>query len=255
MVFSLLLAACASDDKPSNRYRSDNSENRPLVEGKYTLSGDREEMETYRNEVPENRRRENDELALVMGGMSGYEKTPSQVREEFDSLLRKRREKFQNGLQREREDFTKVERKSREDFLKAQSDQRKEFMSTKHQKEEQSEFHRALDDKRKEYMGNQREKRDDFESDVRERRKNFEDYVRGKRIQFEQEYRSYVKKYNEHKTAESDKKRRQEEQERKAADGSGEKPRSAAGTDAEALRNELRQFDQVPGSKLGTDDE
>lgn len=199
---ALGLAACASKSQPENTYRPP-GEDRPLVDDKYSLQADRKAFDEMRSQVPPDKKRENDELALILGMMAETKRPPSEIRNQFDSVLRKKRQQFDKDMTKEREIFTKEERKKREAFLKAQQDERSAFTRQKTDRETKNRFYKELDEKRSEFMSVERDRRADFESDVRERRKSFEDYIREKQNEFNQEHRAYTKRYEEHKKAEA----------------------------------------------------
>jgi hypothetical protein len=253
------LVACSSSSP--NSYHQDESQ-RPLVDDKYSLQADRQAMESLRSQVPADKKRENDELALVLGMMSEVKKKPMDIRGQFDSILRKKRALFDKDISKEREVFTKEERKKREAFLKAQKDQRDFFGKEKHTREERAEFFHDQDAKRSEFFADERDKRGDFESDVRERRKNFEDYVREKQNDFNQEHRAYTKRYE-------DMIKEQEKAKKAAAAGSASDnsyvqpgqssasasspavmPTPAVNTEAQDLENELEKLKGKSGSHL-----
>lgn len=183
---------------------SSQNENSPLVDEKYSLAADRKELEELRGNIPEEKRKENDELALLNQLFADSTKSPSQIREKFDSLLRKKRELFQKDMTKTRETYVKDERKRREAFNKEQDEARHEFKKRKTTREENTEFYADLDGKRKEFASSERAKRDEFEADMRDKRKNFEDYAREKSSEFHQELRAYTKRYEEQKKAKAE---------------------------------------------------
>lgn len=174
-------------------------EDRPLVDEKYSLTADRKAMNDLRNQIPSEKKKENDELAFVLGLMSEVKKPPSEIRSFFDQALKKKRDLFSKDVKAEREEFTKNERKEREKFLKELSETRQAYQRGKHSHGERSEFYRDLDARRSEYFSRERDRRNDFESNITERRKNFDDYTREKTHEFNQDHRAYVKRYEEWK--------------------------------------------------------
>lgn len=186
---TLVLGACAS----TNESKVD----APLVEDKYKLSVDRAAYEKLREEIPAEKRRENDEVAFVMQWMGEVKRPPGEVREKFNSALSKKRNLFQKDMEKRREAFVKKERKDREDFQREQTRQRENFVSMKRKPEERKEFFDDLDLRRKDFNAAQREFRDEFEAEIRDRRKNFEDYTREKTNEFNQEHRVYTKRYED----------------------------------------------------------
>jgi hypothetical protein len=198
---SLLIAGCQSRETAENKYEPAKP-NSGLVENKYSLTNDRQAFDEIRAAVPEQKRRENDELAFVLNLLTEIKLPPSEIRSKFDTVVRKKREAFDKDARKEREEFNKQERQKREDFLKNQDSARKEFNAIKRSKDERDRFFGNNDEARKNYFANQREKRDDYESSIRERRKNFDDYIRERQNYFNQELRSYSKKHEEFKKSE-----------------------------------------------------
>lgn len=199
LFLAVILSACSSsNDRSDNTYRRA-SDDRPLVDEKYSLSADRQAFDEMRAQVPADRRRQNDEMAFILGLMSEVKKSPSDIRSQFDQVLRKKRQQFDKDINKEREIFTKEERRKREAFLKSQQEERTSFNREKHDRETKNQFYKTLDERRSEFFSVERDRRADFEADVRERRKNFEDYAREKQNEFNQELRSYSKRYEEYK--------------------------------------------------------
>lgn len=196
LIFLGLLGCASSSEKGSNQYQSADGD-RPLVDAKYSLAADREALNEMRSQVPEDKKKQNDEMAYLLGLFANPEKSPSEIRQQFDTLVRKKRGQFDKDITRERENFNKSERKKREDFLKEQKQVRDDFNKTKQDRDKKSDFYRDQDQKRSEYFADERDRRNDFESDVRERRKNFEDYVREKTTEFNQEHRAFSKRQEE----------------------------------------------------------
>src|SRR5688572_12945619 len=98
----LFMTACQTGGKSANTYRSAD-EPRPLVDSKYSLSADRAALEEMRKDVPEEKKQENDELAYLLKLTEEVKRPPSEIRTQFDSVLRKKRELFNKDLKKERE--------------------------------------------------------------------------------------------------------------------------------------------------------
>ncbi len=243
-----LLAACSSTQEESkNTYRQGGD--RPLVDDKYSLRADRAEIENLRAQVPEQTKKQNDELAFILSLMSDPKRQPSEIRSQFDQLLRKKRDLFDRDVKAERENFTKEERKKREEFLKGQQKQREEFNRGKRSREERAEFYKGLDEKRSEFFSVEKERRADFESDVRERRKNFEDYARQKQNEFNQEYRAHSKRHEDWKKEQS------RQRPGSVPSSSNMNPSNSLAaqaflSDAEELERELQELQSRPGTRL-----
>jgi hypothetical protein len=192
--FIALNLSCRSS--PSNTGNPQNLD-KPLVDEKYSLTADRKSFDELRKDIPAEKRKENDELALTSSLFADESKSPSQVREKFDSLLRKKRELFQKDMNKLRETYSKEERKRRESFVKQQDEERASFQKKKVTSSERTEFFNELETKRRDYYAEERSKRDEFEETMRDDRKNFDDYTREKSNEFNQEHRAYVKRYEE----------------------------------------------------------
>lgn len=237
------LSGCRSSSVKDNTYREGKAAPQTLVDEKYSLAEDRKQLEELRQQVPAEQRTKNDELAFVLNLLSEVKRPPSEIRNRFDSAVRKRRDLFNKDAGREREDFTKQERKKREDFLAEQKKNRDEFLVLKPKKDERDEFFQRSEEKRKSFFQNEREKRSDFESDMRERRKSFEDYVREKTDAFNQELRSYSKKYDEMR-----KRERETQQQTQSKGASWQRPNTS--DEVKSLEAELLEGMGIPATAL-----
>lgn len=196
IVLGVFLTGCQISSKKEASSASQN-ENKPLVDEKYSLTADRQALDVLRKDIPPEKKKENDELAFMQQLFADESKTPSSVRDKFDSLLSKKRELFQKDMTHIRETYSRDEKKHRDEFSKEQEEARAEFQKKKSTSQERTDFYSDLEGKRKDYYSDEREKRDEFESDMRDKRKNFEDYTREKSDEFNQMYRSYSKRYEE----------------------------------------------------------
>jgi hypothetical protein len=221
---SLVLPFCISCSSAQTQ-----DESKPLVDSKYKLSEDRNSFEELRKDIPVQKRSENDELAYVLQLMSQNQHTPSQVRDKFNTVLRKKRELFQKDMKKKREEFVKAEKKEKDEFLKNIEVERKDFSRNKVSSDQRREFYSDIEAKRKDFFAGQREKRDSFESDMRDSRKNFDDYAREKTSEFNQEHRAYSKKFDEIK---------KEKEEQKKKGSSAAPTNSSLGGASEGLTNQ-----------------
>ncbi|MFZ3228591.1 MAG: hypothetical protein WA160_00175 [Pseudobdellovibrio sp.] len=185
------ITACQVDTK-----REDKADTKPLVDPKYSLAQDRTEYDQLRESIPEAKRKSNDEKALLAEWMIDYRLSPSQVREKYEILVRKKRESFNKDLTKIREDYTKAEKKKRDEVLKDFESQRASFTSKKKTQQDRNDFYNDLDGKRKNYFSEEHEKRDEFESSIRDQRKNFEDYLNEKRLDFTSAMKGYTDSWN-----------------------------------------------------------
>lgn len=187
---------------------------RPIVDDKYRLKEDRQKFDEIRNEIPVDKKNENDELAFVLKLMGEVKLPPGQIREKFNTVVRKKRELFNKDMAKRRETFVKAERKEKESFNKQIETERKELQKKKMASDERREAYQEIDQKRKDFYTALREKRDSFESDIRDDRKNFEDYMREKNQDFTQELRAYTGRYDEMKKQERELKKQKESEQK-----------------------------------------
>ncbi len=191
---STLIISCATRS-------NDRSDSRPVaVPDELSLRADRSALAEERKNIPEEKRRSNDEIAMVLQLMSSKsDQEPSEIRDRFNKALRDRRERNDTSLRKRRDDFTKVERRAREDYLRKAKDERENFAKEKHSAEERKRMFDDQDEKRRDYFSNEADKRKDFESEITEARKTFEDYAKEKTDQFNQEARAYSADFYERK--------------------------------------------------------
>lgn len=210
-----------------------------------SLKADRSALEEERKDIPEERRRENDELAALLQMIQAKpNQEPSEVRDRFNKAVRDRREKNDKRLRKRREEFDKTERRTREAFLKSMKDGRDAYMGSKHSPEERKDFFSKQEDERRDFFANQSEKRHDFESKMTEDRKAFEDYVKEKTSQFNDEIRAYTTSFYDRKKQEKLAKETKEKARVKAAMPS---PRSGQADE----RDEFDTIPQGPSIPLG----
>lgn len=212
-----------------------------------SLKADRSQLDELRKEVPGEVKKDNDELAAILGMLNtGFEQEPNKIRDRFNKAIRDRRQKMDKQLRREREDYTRTEKKSREEYQKKQRAERDDFLRKKRSQEDRRDFFSDQDTKRREFQADQREKRNEFEATVLERRRTFEDYAREKTNFFNGEMRNYSKEYDERRRAknlQSDMKRkaqRMKEEGREPISG------TAAPSEPNAAEDELEQFKKIP---------
>jgi hypothetical protein len=193
----VFLTSCQIDSK--RNYES--NANAPLVDPKYSIAKDREELDQLRESLPPEVKKKNDEKALMAELMGEVKYAPEVVREKFSNLVRKKRELFNKDMTKAREDYTKKEKKDREEFYKNLEDEREDFLRKKVDREKRASFFNEQDEARRTFVAEQREARDEFEADAREKRKNFEDYVKEKNDEFNAELKDYTVKWKEKEKA------------------------------------------------------
>lgn len=173
----------------------------PRKDERYSLSEDRAKFEQLRKDIPTETRSRNDEKALYMEWMSGYDREPSDIRSKFSNLVAKKRENFNKDMQKIRDLYNKEESKKKDAFNKALAEERNEIKDQKLSREERTEAYGKIDGKRKDFYAQLREDRDSFEADYRQKRKDFEEYVKEKSDIFYSELKEYTAKFNELKKA------------------------------------------------------
>lgn len=191
-----LLVSCGTIKTRSNQGEGGQQ---PLVDEKYSLKSDRETLDRLRKDIPEERKVENDESALMESFFVDLKNEPSEIRDKFSNLHRKKREKFDADLKKEREQFNKNEKQMRDKFMEEAKEEREDFLSGNKSSSEKKKFFDEQEVERKAFLAEQREKRDDFEESTREKRKNFEDYNRSKNNEFNSRLRDFTKKRDEEK--------------------------------------------------------
>ncbi len=164
-----------------------------------SLKDDRGELDDLRKSIPPEKRKENDELALMLRIMADKTQAPSNVRTKFFSFLRKKREEFSRAQRLERDKFNQEERSNREKFLRDLREQRDAYYRKSVKPEEKRRFNHELNDKRDRFFSETREKRMSFEEDYRAKSKNFEAMVMDRTNEFNEHLREYSKNYDEAK--------------------------------------------------------
>ncbi len=215
LLFALASSCSAFDKRNSEKEKQEAAAKAAAapstqIPDEVSLKEDRAQLDELRKDIPEDVRRDNDEVAFILKNMATMEEEASKVRDRFNTAVRKRRDKMDKQLRKEREDFSKTERSTREDFLKKLQSEREDFNSSKRDSKERKKFFDKQDGVRKEFFADQSEKRKDFEGNVTERRKAFEDYVREQSNKFNQEHRAYSQAYVERRQALELKKRAEE---------------------------------------------
>ena len=169
------------------------------IDPKYSIAADREKFQAMRSDVSTDLQARNDEKALLAELMAATEIEPSQVRERFDGVVRRRREEFNRDMTKLRETYSRQERQQRESFTKELEAERETIKDQNFSREDRQRRISELDQKRRDYYSSEREQRDLFEADVRTARKDFDDYVKRKQDEFNAEYKIYQIRWRENK--------------------------------------------------------
>lgn len=240
------LVACTSSPSRTGEDFSSSDE--------YSLKEDRQALDQLRKDIPEPIKRDNDELALILNLMKQDTAHPSEVRNKYQSLERKKRTLFMNHLRKLRDQFTQSERNRRDRFRDAQKEQRDQIPKNSKREQRQKLFD-DMDRKRREFYDDERDKRKVFESDMQQKSKDFYAEIRETSKNFYAELKSYQKRWND---AEGDKRRKRKQQ----MQGHTEKSNSPSSQPKEnstpdQLPKELQEYYQLqeqPGKTIKSGD-
>lgn len=208
------LSACAvktvsRGEESDSGARSATEKVDPLRSAEVSLAADRQELDQLRKDLPDDVKKQNDELALVLSFLKDGDEDPNKLRDRFQAALRKKRETVDKAQRRRREDFTRAEREARENFNANQKAEREDFLSGKRDSAARKKFFETQDEKRRRFYADSQERRKDFEAQVNEERRDFESLVREKTNFFTQEWRGYRERWTERKRLLEEKKRRE----------------------------------------------
>ncbi len=187
LVFSLVGCSSNENIKPKESELS-----------QVSLAEDRAYIEDLRHKIPEDKRQENDELALflnILNPKSGVEISPLEARQRFSSVMRRKREAHNKALQSERKTYTQKERDAREKFMEKLKDDRDSFYSTSKDPKERRRFTEKQSQSREKFFAENRENRQAFEEGVRVKQKDFDFLVKTKTEEFNQLHKEYSEQY------------------------------------------------------------
>lgn len=156
-----------------------------------SLSEDRTHLEELRQDIPEEIKKENDELAFVLKLFDDKKRNPTTIQQEFNRRVSSVRQKSQRYFRKLRKNFDKEEKAKRKEFLKKAKEERTNFLKKKQSKENRDDFFNEEKSKGKEFFAEEREKRRDFESETRARQKDFESQLRDRRKEFDQRMKEF----------------------------------------------------------------
>lgn len=262
LIVSLLLLFTACQSAPE---RVDEKQTEPLIPNEFSLKEDRSQFDELRKEIPDEIRRENDELAFVRSLMADGDTEPGKIRDRYYKAVRDRREKFNKAQRKLREEFSKRERSARESFLKSLKAEREQFMkrvkARKASHQERKDFFDEIEARRRDFFNDQRDNRNDFEARATEQRRAFDAYINERNQIFNQELREYTALYNERRKAfEVKKKAERAAREKAIREGrdpiEAQKAVSKPAKASQANDPDLEDFKSIPpgpGSPLGPD--
>lgn len=222
----LVGVACSSNPKDPDREK-DREWIQSELGQEMSLKADRDQLSELRQDIPEQKQVENDELALYLNLMKQGQEKPNLVRDRFDVLVQKKRARFRAKVQRLREDYTRQERERREKFLDEAKSARESVMRDATDSKDRRRFMANQDKDRQRFFADERERRRSFESELSAQSKDFDGYMRERVREFNEQYRLYTKKFYD-------------------------KPKSANPVTGET--DEFRKLDKMNTTPLGTED-
>lgn len=192
------LIQCSSTEKKS--------ETPTLVEDKYRLKEDRDAIETLRADIPEEKRQQNDEIALNLKWMNEKKMTPSAIRSSFSQIVAKKRKIFNQDINKSRQEFSTTEKAKRKEFDDKMRLERESIRAyKKSNSKEKKQMMENLEIKRKEFNLSQKSLRDTYEEEVKDKKKSFEDYMKQRNDEFNADLKIYTIEYNEKKKEDKEK--------------------------------------------------
>lgn len=203
-------------------------EDRKMVEeelgSETSLKSDRDYLEHLRTEIPEEKKKSNDELALFLNMMNQGNQPPQAIRDKFQYMIQKKRQSFREKVQKLRDDFRSEESKRRDQFLDEHKRKRDRFVSSQRDSKETRAFFATQEKERLAFFADERSRRQNFESEINSHSKDFDSYMRERQKEFDEQYRIYSKKFSERP------------KEKKAVTG-----------------DEFKRLDEAPATSLGTE--
>ncbi len=154
-----VLTACVSKPPPAEHPgRLPEAEGQEeKIPSELSLQEDRSQLDELRKDIPADARQGNDELAFLIRDMGQQDNEPSQIRDNFNRVLRKRREKLDQQLRKEREVFNQTERKKRDTFLADVQKERETYLRQKRDQKQRNDFFNGQEGKRRDFFATQTE--------------------------------------------------------------------------------------------------
>jgi hypothetical protein len=192
LVFTVGCAHAPDRDRESDRKTVEKE-----LSGEMSLKADRDELKELRKEIPTERQKANDELALYLQLMKQGTEQPQMVRDKFTVLVQKKRTSFRDKVAHLRDSYHRSEAKRREEFLAEQKDKRDDFMKDKHSSAQTHSFFDTQDRDRQDFFSSERSRRQSFEAEIDAQSRDFDSYMREKTNEFNEQYRLYSKQFSE----------------------------------------------------------
>ncbi len=204
---AFLHSACSStrSSEPDDLITKDREKIQSVLNEEVSLSTDRKEIESLRSEIPEETRRENDELAFITELMAEPKTHPSRLRQRYQYVTQKKREDFRRKVKKLRDDFKKEETKRRGSFLKIAQEKRSQINPKELDRKEVQQRYKELDEERREFFSSERDRRKNFESELNAHSKDFNDEMRMKGREFSDQITQYTRRYNAYQREQKEK--------------------------------------------------
>lgn len=172
---------------------ADDSEKEESSAQELSLKQDREALNELRKDIPEDVKRENDDLAFILKLFDDKSRKPGRIRSQFNKIYNRTRKQKQREFKQERKEYTRAEKKRRKAYLSEAKKKRKAFLATDADKEAKKEFFADERTARRDFFSDEKEKRKDFESDIRARQKEFDNFLKDRRKDFDDRFRQFKK--------------------------------------------------------------
>jgi hypothetical protein len=220
------LSGCKSRQTKAAEVREqDRAQIQTQLQEEMTLKEDREHLSKLRKDIPPEKQKANDELALFLTLMDQGTEQPNTLRERFTVLVQKKRSAFRDKVEDLRKDFRTKESRQREDFIYNQQKKRDSYMKTKRDSKAYQRFVTDQDRDRSRFFQEQRDRRTAFEAEISAQSHDFNSYMVERQNEFNEQFRLYSKKYSERPKA------------KKAVTG-----------------DDFKRLDSAPANPLGTED-
>ena len=195
--FMLLLSLTACHSTPARDSSQGAEMVRAELKDEISLKADRTGLGELRSQIPEEKRAENDELAVILKLMNENQIKPSDLQSRYSQLVQKKRNAFRNKVSHVREKFKGQETKQREDFLSEQKTAREEFKKNKTDRKQTADFFSQQDKARLSFFADLTSARKDFEIELQIQTKDFDSYMQERQREFAEQIRLYSKSFHE----------------------------------------------------------
>lgn len=198
-VFILVLATGCSKPvkKPDQVRREDRDRIENELSNEVSLKQDRSSLDELRSEIPPEKQKTNDELAMFLELMQHSREQPALMRERFSSAVERKRSSFRQKVERLRSDFRNRETREREEFLSGLEKNRESFFRRRHSTSEIQTFSASQEKARSRFLSSERDRRQNFEAELNTTSKDFDSYMRERQNEFNEQLRLYSKRLSE----------------------------------------------------------